>query len=71
MTVGIVGLGLIGGSMAKAFSEAEGIPPVIVGRVVYSVFIVGIRIIRGCLVIQKILEELFKIVITWLVVELQ
>ena len=25
MTVGIVGLGLIGGSMAKAFSRAEGV----------------------------------------------
>ena len=52
-------------------SEARGFVLIIVGRIVYSVFIVGIRIIRGCVVIQKILEELFKIVITWLVVELQ
>ena len=52
-------------------SEMIGISHVIVGFVIYSVFIFGISIIRGCVVVQETLEQLVKIVITLLVVELQ
>ena len=53
-------------------SEAKGvILLIIIGIAIGCVFFVGIRIIRGQFFFQIIHEELFKIIIKWLVVELK